>query len=203
MSVVAWCKNWVIAVDPDQFRRAKGVVLLYLSSIHPSNSEDKNPISYYYPGFATDCPCGVWCRGLTTCLLYVVPLFGNLVWNDIIAQLKDGAPGKDGILSKGLKCISDHIATPLTRLTNLYFSQGVFPNDLTVALMSPLYKAKDPMTFSNYRPISLLPLFSKILEKLMHNRLLGFLNKYEIIKISLALETTTPHIWLCWSCLKM
>ena len=34
------------------------------------------------PGFATDWPCGVWCRGLTTCLLYVGPLFGNLVWND-------------------------------------------------------------------------------------------------------------------------
>ena len=31
------------------------------------------------PGFATDCPCGVWCRGLTICLLYVGPFFGNLV----------------------------------------------------------------------------------------------------------------------------
>ena len=30
------------------------------------------------PGFATDCPCSVWCR-LTTCLLYVVPSFGNLI----------------------------------------------------------------------------------------------------------------------------
>ena len=34
------------------------------------------------PGFATDCPCGVWCRWLTTCPLYVCPLFGNLVQND-------------------------------------------------------------------------------------------------------------------------
>ena len=34
------------------------------------------------PGFATDCPCGVWYRGLTTCLLYVGPLFGNLIWYD-------------------------------------------------------------------------------------------------------------------------
>ena len=34
------------------------------------------------PGFTTACPCGVWWRGLTTCLLYVGPLFGNLVWND-------------------------------------------------------------------------------------------------------------------------
>ena len=31
------------------------------------------------PSFATDCPCGVWCRVLTTCLLYIGPLFGNLV----------------------------------------------------------------------------------------------------------------------------
>ena len=34
------------------------------------------------PSFATDCPCSVWCRGVTTCPLYVGPLFGNLVWND-------------------------------------------------------------------------------------------------------------------------
>ena len=40
------------------------------------------PTTIFYrgvPGFATDCPCGVWCRGLTTCPLYVGPLFGNLV----------------------------------------------------------------------------------------------------------------------------
>ena len=99
----------------------------------------------------------------------------------IILQLKDGAPGKDGIMSKAIKCISDHLAAPLTRLTNLSFSQGVFPNELKIALVSPLYKAKDPMIFSNYRPISLLPLFSKILEKLMYNRLLSFLNKCNVI----------------------
>ena len=34
------------------------------------------------PGFATDCPCVVWCCGLNTCLLYYGSLFGNLVWND-------------------------------------------------------------------------------------------------------------------------
>ena len=32
-------------------------------------------------GFATDFPCGVWCRGLITCLLYVGPLFGNHLFN--------------------------------------------------------------------------------------------------------------------------
>ena len=37
-------------------------------------------------GFATDCPCGVWCRGLTTCILYVGSLFGNLVWFELIVD---------------------------------------------------------------------------------------------------------------------
>ena len=32
-------------------------------------------------GFEINCPCGVWCRGLTTCSLYVVPLFENIIWN--------------------------------------------------------------------------------------------------------------------------
>ena len=100
----------------------------------------------------------------------------------IILQLKDGAPGKDGIMSKAIKCISDHVAAPLTRLTNLSLSQDVFPNELKIALVSPLYKAKDPMIFSNYRPISLLPLFSKI---------------------CLVSGTTIPHTWLCWLCFKI
>ena len=42
------------------------------------------PTTIFYrglPGFATDCPFGVWCRGLTTCLLYVGPLFENLIQN--------------------------------------------------------------------------------------------------------------------------
>ena len=96
-------------------------------------------------------------------------------------QLNDGAPGRDGVTAKCLKCITDHIAMPLTRLANLSFAQGVFPRDLKVAMVSPLYKAKDPMIFSNYRPISLLSSFSKILEKLMPNRLLKFLNKCDIL----------------------
>ena len=86
----------------------------------------------------------------------------------IILQLKDRAPGKDGIMSKAIKCISDHVAAPVSKWTK-------------IALVSPLYKAKDPMIFSNYRPISLLPLFSKILEKLMYNGLLSFLNKCNVI----------------------
>ena len=99
----------------------------------------------------------------------------------LIMQLNDGAPGRDGVTAMSLKCITDHIAMPLSRLANLSFTQGIFPRDLKIAMVSPLYKAKDPMIFSNYRPISLLSSFSKIFEKLMSNRLLNFLNKCDIL----------------------
>lgn len=99
----------------------------------------------------------------------------------IIVELKDGAAGEDGITSVGLKCVVDYIAEPLTHMANMSFSQGVFPNEMKKAMVSPLYKAKDPMSFSNYRPISLLSTFSKVLEKLMYKRLLDFLNKFKIL----------------------
>ena len=79
----------------------------------------------------------------------------------VISKLKDGAPGRDGILSKHLKCISESIAYPLSKIANLSFEQGVFPTELKIAIVSPLYKAKDPMFFNNYHPISLLSVFSK------------------------------------------
>ena len=112
--------------------------------------------------------------------LFLLPTTDQEV-NDIIKQLKDGAPGKDGITSLSLKLVSDFIVKPITRTVDLSFSRGVFPNELKIALVSPLYKAKDPMYFSNYRPISLLSTFSKILERLMYNRILDFLNKHKIL----------------------
>ena len=73
--------------------------------------------------------------------LFLLPATDNEVKN-IIKQLKDGASGttgRDGITSSSLKIVSDNIAKPITRIVNLSFSQGVFPNELKIALVSPLY----------------------------------------------------------------
>ena len=99
---------------------------------------------------------------------------------NIINHLKEGAPGRDEIVARNLKCISDSIAYPLAQVANLSFQQGIFPEELKIAAVTPLYKAKDPMMFNNYRPISLLSVFAKILERLMYNRLLKFINKNQI-----------------------
>ena len=99
---------------------------------------------------------------------------------NVISCLKEGAPGRDGISSRNIKLIKESISVPLTNLVNLSFEQGVFPSELKLAIITPLYKAKDPMFFNNYRPISLLSVFSKIIERLMYSRLLNFIDKHKI-----------------------
>ena len=83
-------------------------------------------------------------------------------------------------MARNLKCISDSIAYPLAQVANLSFQQGIFPEELKIAAVTSLNKTKDPMMLNNYRPISLISVFAKILERLMYNRLLKFINKYQI-----------------------
>ena len=53
------------------------------------------------------------------------------------------------------------------------------PNKLKVAKVIPVFKADEPDLFTNYRPILLLPIFSKFFEKVMHNRLVEFANSHD------------------------
>ena len=108
---------------------------------------------------------------------FLQPMYENEI-KKIACQLKEGAAGNDGISPKYLKCVSEVIAYPLTRIANLSFEEGVFPEKPKCINVIPLYKVQDPMLFNNYRPISLLSVFSKIIERLVYNRLIEFLNKH-------------------------
>jgi len=101
---------------------------------------------------------------------------------DVIHKLKPKtSKGHDNISPKLVKQNSLFISTPLAHIANLSFLNGTFPNDLKIAKVIPIYKSNDNRNFSNYRPISLLPAFSKILEKLVHNRLYKYLIANRII----------------------
>ena len=65
-------------------------------------------------------------------------------------------------------------------MVNLTLTTGKIPNDLKVALVTPVYKASEQTVFSNHRPISELLCFSKILEKLMYKRLVDYKNKHDL-----------------------
>ena len=101
--------------------------------------------------------------------------------DQIIKELKNGAPGYDEITAFVLKDTRQSISNPLCYLCNLSLSGGVFPKELKLANVLPLFKTGDPMLFNNYRPVSLLCVLSKVFEKVMYTRLLHFLELHNIL----------------------
>ena len=81
----------------------------------------------------------------------------------------------NGISMKLLKEIRHEIALPLTHLFNLSISTGTFPSKLKTSRTIPIYKAGNPLSCDNYRPISLLSSLSKILEKIISIKLVNHL----------------------------
>ena len=87
----------------------------------------------------------------------------------------------NGIDMAIIKTVIDAIADPLTHICNLSLSTGYFPSQMKTAKVIPIHKAGDKNLFTNYRPVSLLSQFSKILEKLFSARLDSFIDKHQIL----------------------
>ena len=82
-----------------------------------------------------------------------------------------------GMSTKFLKVICKPLSEVLSTLINESFSQGIFPDHMNLALVTLVYKGKSTLEVCNYRPVSILPIFSKVLEKLVLKRLIRFLEK--------------------------
>lgn len=80
-----------------------------------------------------------------------------------------------------MKFVVDLIVPCLTHIYNLAFSSGVFLTGMKTAKVTVLFKAGDSNSMGNYRPISILPIFSKALEKLMHSRITNFSDHHNIL----------------------
>lgn len=87
--------------------------------------------------------------------------------------------GIDGINTKAVKCIKNIVADKLTSCLNRCLNEGTFPDSLKVAKVTPIYKSGSKSNPSNYRPISVLPVISKILEKVIYSRLESHLNSID------------------------
>ena len=79
------------------------------------------------------------------------------------------SPGYDDISFNVLKKCFSSLCEPLKYLFNLSIEKGIFPDDLKIAKVTPIYKTDDKSNLSNYRPISVLSCFLKILERIMYN----------------------------------
>lgn len=100
----------------------------------------------------------------------------------IINSLRaDSATGIDGISPRLLKQYKNILVPPITFLVNLCLSSGVFPNVLKKALVHPIHKSGKRDLVDNYRPISVLPAMSKILEKIINVRLKKYLENNNLL----------------------
>ena len=84
-------------------------------------------------------------------------------------------PGYDDMNFNFAKKCFEEINEPLKHLFNLSLENGIFPEKMKIAKVIPLFKNGDPENITNYRPISVLPCFSKVLERIMYNRLYKYL----------------------------
>ena len=99
-----------------------------------------------------------------------------------IDDLKIGkASGIDELFAKVLKISALAIVPYLQKLIKQTFGEGKFPDCLKNAKVVPLFKSGSKTDVDNYRSISLLPVLSKVLEKIMYNRLIKFLDKNDIL----------------------
>ena len=96
-------------------------------------------------------------------------------------NLKNSKQNTNSIPTSILKDNVGFISLIVSDLINLCFVSGKFPNILKRAVVLPLYKKGDDTSMVNYRPISLLPWLSKIIEKCIESRLLDYIcKKYNI-----------------------
>ena len=120
----------------------------------------------------------------------VVPPINSLFFKPIDTQeivsicnsLKSGTSGGfDDIKSDVVKSVKELIAYPLTHIFNCSLTSGIVLDKLKIARVVPIYKSGKTNIFSNYRPISVLPFFSKILERIVHKRLYNFISRFDLL----------------------
>ena len=98
---------------------------------------------------------------------------------EIISELKNGK--SSDIPIHVIKKSSSVIAPYLVKYFNICMQDGYFPHELKTGRISPIYKKEDEQLLENYRPVSTLPVFGKILEKIIYSRLYSFLISKGII----------------------
>ena len=94
----------------------------------------------------------------------------------IIKSLRnDCSTGYDNIPVSFIKPVAEYIASPLTFIINNCIKTNTFPKQWKIAHISPIPKVKVPITTSDYRPISILPVLSKIFEKVVLHQVNSFI----------------------------
>ena len=111
--------------------------------------------------------------------LFFLPTNVHEIANVALSIKSKSSTGYDDISNKLVKLIIPNIVEPLEHIYNKSLLTGVFPDPFKIAKVIPIFKSGDKHDSNNYRPISLLPAFSNIFEKILYKRLIQFYLKTE------------------------
>ena len=103
-------------------------------------------------------------------------------WKKIMFNISPcKSTGADDIGPRFIRDATPSIKEPLCYLINLSLNCGKFPDALKLARVTPVHKSGSKLDTGNYRPISILPTFSKIFEKIVHNQISTYLNDNNLV----------------------
>ena len=134
-----------------------------------------NSITSSNPGSFTDFLDGNFCNS------FVFTPVGYLEVDSAIRILKNKRCNINVIPNLVLKRISSIISPILSKIINLSVMSGTFPKSLKSARVVPVFKAGSREDLMNYRPISILSVYSKIIERVVYRQVYKFLEKYSIL----------------------
>ena len=102
--------------------------------------------------------------------------------NKVISLLKSSdSCGLDNINSRVIKLATKELLPAITHVINLSILQGIFPGEWKIAKVIPMHKKNETIYPANYRPVSLLPIFSKILERVVFNQLNEYFEENQLL----------------------
>ena len=117
---------------------------------------------------------------------------------DVINLLQNKACGPYSILFKLLMLIPDLIIFPLAHIINMSFNTGVYPDLLKIVKVIPIHKGGSTQEVNNFQPISLLSIFDKIMDKIMHKSLYHFLEENNILfKNQFGFKKNNSIVYIC------
>lgn len=116
--------------------------------------------------------------------LFLKPVSESEIYNIIMKLKNSNSSGLDNLSSTLIKQSVNFLVYPLTFLINFSLSEGTFPSVLKSARVFPLHKKGDNTLSENYRPVALLSTISKILERVVFNRIVEFATLHNIISDS-------------------
>ena len=98
-----------------------------------------------------------------------------------IHSLKNVSSGIDGIKPQVIKFLKNELAQPLCHLINKMFQSGIYPDIFKTAIVIPINKSGKKNDIKDYRPVSILTSFNKVVEKILYKRIMNFVQKNDLL----------------------